>query len=313
MLRIALFVVLIVPPCLGAQEKKRITPGKVVVPTDAMRRIWGELVSVDLKTRTGVFRNESNDELMPFTVMPYAELLHHAAFGDLQDFKVGERAIFRLHEDAAGKWTLLTYIQDEMNFLNGHKEYYHVDRLDPAKGEIEFTQANFDKSFVRGKGLLLEVDEHTRYWKGGVPAKFSDIRVGDRLRTKSHGIGRGKHHRCWDVFLDDVSLEKFQKEQQAVHSARLAKDGWPGFVDAVDGRTVQLTLFQEGRELGKRLKTGAAVRVAPADSARVPGASVPAKIVEQRPLGNLYQVSVALDANAPPTLTVTGLARLWLP
>src|SRR3954471_11089493 len=87
---------------------KKITPGQVIVPTDRMRRIWGELVSVDLKTRTGSFRNESDDQVMPFTVLPYAELLHHAARGDLQDFRVGERALFRLHEDADGNWVWLT-------------------------------------------------------------------------------------------------------------------------------------------------------------------------------------------------------------
>src|SRR5271166_4308271 len=68
----------------------KITPGKVIVPTGRMRRLWGELVSLDLKTRTGTFRNESNDEVLPFTVLPYAELLHHATFGDLQDFRVGQ-------------------------------------------------------------------------------------------------------------------------------------------------------------------------------------------------------------------------------
>lgn len=49
-------------------EKKaplKIIPGKVIVPTDAMRRPWGELLTLDLKKRTGTFRNESNDEVMP--------------------------------------------------------------------------------------------------------------------------------------------------------------------------------------------------------------------------------------------------------
>jgi hypothetical protein len=90
----------------GEKAKKpplKITPGKVIVPTDAMKRIWGELLTLDLKNRTGTFRNESNDEVMSFTVLPYAELLHHAAFGDLQDFKIGERAIFRLHQNDEGK------------------------------------------------------------------------------------------------------------------------------------------------------------------------------------------------------------------
>src|SRR5947199_6135912 len=100
----------------GQPAKKpplKVTSGKVIVPTDAMRRIWGELLTLDLKNRTGTFRNESNNEVMPFTVLPYAELLHHAAFGDLRDFQIGERAIFRLHQNEEGKWTWLTYIQDE--------------------------------------------------------------------------------------------------------------------------------------------------------------------------------------------------------
>ena len=38
----------------------------------------------------------------------------------------------------------LTYIQDEMNFLNGHNEYYCVDRIDPVKGEIECSDISFE-------------------------------------------------------------------------------------------------------------------------------------------------------------------------
>lgn len=291
----------------------KIIPGKAIVPTDAMRRPWGELLSLDLKTRTGTFRNESNDEVMPFTVLPYAELLHHAAFGDLQDFRIGERAIFRLHQNDEGQWVWLTYIQDEMNFLNGHKEYYWVDRLDPDKGEIEFTQANADKSFVRGKGLLLETDAETRYWKNGQPATFADIHVGDKLRTKSHGVGQGKHHRCWEVFLDDASLEKFQKEQQQIHSRRLAEEGWPGYVDESGSGTVRLTLFQEGRELAKELKAGRAVRVAAAGTDRKAGQSVDGTIQEHRPQGNLNQVTITLKGEPPEPFVATGVVRVWLP
>jgi hypothetical protein len=290
----------------------KITPGKAIVPTDAMRRIWGELVTLDLKNRTGTFRNESNDEVMPFTVLPYAELLHHAAFGDLQDFKIGERAIFRLHQNDEGKWIWLTYIQDEMNFLNGHKEYYWVDALDAAKGEIEYTQANADKSFVRGKGLILETDAQTRYWKNGEPAKFTDIRVGDKLRTKSHGIGKGKHHRCWEVFLDEASLLKFQKEQQAVHSKRLAAEGWPGYVDASSANEVRLTLFLEGRELAKELKAGRTVRVAPAGADRKAAKAIEGTLKEHRPAGSLQHVTITLKSAPPEPLVVAGVARFWL-
>ncbi len=302
--------------CLAAdappsKPEPQITPGKAIVPLNKMRRIWGELVSLDLATRTGTFRNESNDEVMSFTVLPYAELLHHAAFGDLQDFRVGERAIFRLHPNAEGKWVWLTYIQDEMNFLNGHKEYYWVDRLDAARGRIEFTQANADKSFIREKGLVLETDAQTRYWKNGEPAKFSDIKVGDRLRTKTHGIGKGKVRLCWEVFLDDASLAKWQKEQQAVHARRMLEEGLPGYVDARTGKELRLTLFRETGEEGRNLKPGRKVHVVPAGVDRRPnGDAAAGSVTAVKPAGALLEVTVTLNEAAGDRFAPASLLRV---
>jgi hypothetical protein len=205
----------------AAETPPKITPGQVIIPLDRMQRAWGELTSLNLAKRTGKFRRENNDEVMTFTVMPYAELLHHATNGDLQDFRVGERAIFRLHENEKGEWTVLTYIQDEMNMLNGHKEYFHVDTIDAANGRLTCIWANIDQSFVREKGVVIETDRDTRYWKAGQPAKFADIQAGDKLRTKTHGVGKGKRRVAWEVFLDEESLKKFQTEQIAVHAKRM--------------------------------------------------------------------------------------------
>lgn len=295
-----------------ARPVSRIEPGKVIVPTDAMRRIWGELVSLDLATRTGTFRKEGTDEIMKFTVLPYAELLHHATFGDLQDFRIGERAIFRLHENAAtGEWTWLTYIQDQMNMMNGHKEYFYVDGIDAAKGEFNCTQANFDKSFVREKGILISTDGETRYWKEGRPAKFTDIKVGDKIRTKTHGIGKGKTQMCWEVFLDDVSLLKFQNEQKALEAKRLADEGAPGYVDTVEGSALTFTLFQEANEISRTLKAGQKVKVAPAGVDRKPTqAAVNGTVTESKMMGNLCRVAVTLEAT-PKGFTPGVVARLW--
>jgi hypothetical protein len=298
-------------PAKPVKAPLKITPGKVIVPTDAMRRIWGELVSVDLATRTGTFRKEGTDEIMPFTVMPYAELLHHAAFGDLDDYRIGERAIFRMHENDAGRWVWLTYIQDEMNFLNGHKEYYHVDTIDADKGTLTVTDANFDKSYIRTPGILLETDAETRYWKDAKPAKFADIRLGDKLRTKTHGAGQGTRRICWEVFLDEPSLVAFQDEQKAVHARRLAERGAPGYVDVLEGTKLELTIFQEGGEYVKPLKPGSPVEVAQAGVDRKPsGQRVAGTIAAVKPMGKLTMLSITLDA--PSTaLPVGGVARVW--
>ncbi len=295
-----------------AKPVSKIEPGKVIVPTDAMRRIWGELVSLDLATRTGTFRKDGTDEIMKFTVLPYAELLHHATFGDLQDFRIGERAIFRMHENAAtGEWTWLTYIQDQMNMMNGHREYFYVDSIDAAKGELNCTQANFDKSFVREKGIIISTDGETRYWKEGKPAKFSDIKAGDKIRTKTHGVGKGKTQMCWEVFLDDASLLKFQNEQKALEARRLGEEGLPGYVDTVDGQALTFTLFQEGNEISRTLKAGQKIKVAPAGVDRKPTqAPVTGAITEAKMMGNLCKVAVTLDA-APRGFMPGVVARLW--
>jgi len=298
-------------PAKPAKAPLKITPGKVIVPTDAMRRIWGELLSVDLATRTGTFRNEGTDEVMKFTAMPYAELLHHATFGDLNDYRIGERAIFRMHENGAGEWVWLTYIQDELNFLNGHKEYYHVDAIDAAGGTLTVTDANIDKSYIRTPGIVLETEAETRYWKDAKPAKFADIKIGDKLRTKTHGAGKGNRRICREVFLDEPSLIAFQNEQKAVHALRMAEEGAPGYIDGLDGTKLELTIFQEGGEAVKPLKAGSPVTVAPAGVDRKPtGARLAGKVAAIKPMGKITALSITLEA--PSTaLPVGGVARVW--
>jgi hypothetical protein len=290
----------------------RITPGQVIVPTDAMRRIWGELVSIDLNKRTGTFRKEGTDELMPFTVLPYAELLHHAAFGDLQDFRIGVRAIFRMHEAADGQWTWLTYIQDQMNMMNGHKEYFYVDAIDAQACQLTVTQANADKTFIREKGIQLSTDSETKYWKNAQPAKFSDIGIGDAIRTETHGIGKGKVQMCWNVFLDDASLLKFQNEQKALQSKRLLDEGSPGYVDVNAPEQLDLTLFWEGIEISRTLTAGKKVQVAPAGVDRKPTRTpVTGTITAAKMQGNLGKVTVKLDSEGKG-FEVGALARLWV-
>ena len=299
-------------PAPPAKPVLKIIPGQVIVPTDAMRRIWGELISIDLATRTGKFRKEGTDEVMSFTVLPYAELLHHGAFGDLQDFRIGVRAIFRMHEAANGEWTWLTYIQDQMNMMNGHKEYFHVDAIDAAAGTLDCTQANADKSYVREKGIGISTDAETKYWKEGQPAKFADIKVGDKIRTETHGIGKGKVQMCWNVFLDDASLIKFQDAQKALETKRIAEEGAPGYVDKVEGGALGFTLFWEGSDVSRALKAGQKIRVAAAGTDRkASGTQFDGVVATAKMAGNLGKVTVTLNA-APAGFQPGGLARLWI-
>jgi hypothetical protein len=308
-------------PAVAKPAKTKITPGKVVIPFDAMRRVWGELVSLDLATRTGSFRKEGDDAIMPFVVMPYAELLHHATLGDLQDFRIGERALFRLHEDDKGDWRLLTYIQDEMNMMNGHGEYYLVDSIDPTKQTVTTTWAKGDMTFIREKDVLIETDASTRFWKAGAASSFSEIKVGDKLRTKTHGLGKGVRRVAWEVFLDDASLQKFQSEQLALQKARIAQEGAAGFVDSVGGPSgsgllvagLQLTLFQDGESLLLPLKAGAKVRLTPAGVDRRPmGSAVTGELTSIKRQGKTFVASVTTRVEDTQGFKPQGLMRLWL-
>ena len=294
-----------------AKPVLKITPGQVIVPTDRMQRPWGELISVDLATRTGKFRRENNDEVVTFTVMPYAELLHHATNGDLQDFRVGERAIFRLHENEKGEWVWLTYIQDEMNMMNGHKEFYHVDKLDPTSGQITVTQGNADKSYIREAGIIINTDVDTRYWKNGEPAKFSDLKLGDQIRTKTHGVGKGKTRIAWELFADEASLLKFQADQKTVHNERIKQDGAAGYVDTADKDAISLTLFHDGEYQFKQLKPGKEVRVAPAGVDKKPTAEpITATVKSTKMVGRSCKVELTTTA-ATAGFKPTELLRLW--
>ncbi len=289
-----------------------ITPGKVIIPFQKMRRIWGELVSVDLETRTGTFRAEGEDKIYSFTAMPYAEMLHHATKGDLSDFEIGERAIFRMHVNEREEWVWLTYIQDEMNMLNGHREYYFVESIDAKTGRIGFTWAKGDKSFIREEGLFLETNDDTKYWKEGKPAAFSNIKIGDMLRTKSHGNGKGRTRVCKHVFLDDASLLKFRDEQIAVQEARLEKNGAAGYVDRIEEQELAVTMFGSGLSITDKVKKGMKVRVAPAGTnLKQTGEAVSGTVVSVEKKGHSRPMIFKLDAPAKG-FEVSQVARLWL-
>ena len=164
----------------------------------------------------------------------------------------------------------------------------------------------------RSTNVVIETDGETRFWKSGESAKFSDIKIGDKLRTKTHGAGAGKRRIAWEVFLDDASLLKFQSEQKAVHAKRIAAEGAPGYVDENSGKEIKLTLFNDGADIAKQLKPGKPVRVAPAGVDRKPEtAPLTATVTAANTKGRETKISLMLsmpEAKFQPA----GLARVWL-
>ena len=74
---------------------------------------------------------------------------------------------------------------------------------------------------------------------------------------------------------------------------------------------MQLTLFQEGRELAKELKVGKTVRIAGAGVDRKAGDAVEGTITSYKPKGNLNEVTISLKSlPREPALAVTGIAKM---
>lgn len=302
------------------KPKAKITPGKPIVPTapGEMRRLWGELISIDPATRTGKFRKMDDDAVYEFVVMPYAELLHHGGQGDLQDYLPTERALFRLHEDEQGVWKYLTYIQDEMNFLKNHKEWYYVTAIE--KGRFKCDQANENReSFTREKDVYIDVDARTKYYRGGKEVTLEDVKIGDRMQIKAHGVGQGQKRIAWYAFLDSESLELFAADQREVHANRMKLEGFPGYVDAASvnnagGNTVEVTLFGWARDYNKSIKTGMEVQLAPAGVDMKPTAEpIAAKITAVKPLGNNTKLTLEVTGKLAESVAPPNVVRVWIP
>jgi hypothetical protein len=119
---------------------------------------------------------------------------------------------------------------------------------------------------------------------------------------------------CWEVFLDEASLEKFRDEQREVHRKRLHDEGLAGYVDERDGKRLVLTLFRETGDLAGQLKAGRKVSVAAGGVDRKPTMKPVEGVVDAvKPAGGgLNQVRLTLSAEAPEELKVTALLRLWI-
>jgi len=295
----------------SALPPQKIIPGQIIFPVEQMERPWGELISLNLADRTGKFRRESNGEIVEFSVMPYAELVRYVSLGDLQDFRVGERAVFRIHENEPGRKLWLTCIQDELNVMSVHEEYLVVGKIDSDGKRLLCKQEKLDQSYVREEGIIVQANRETRYWKLGKPAKFSDIKIGQTLRTKTHGVRKGKVLVAREIFLDDQSLLKLQLEQEEKHVARMLKDGAPGYIDKVETEQITLTLFYEGEEQIKQLKPGSEVRISPAAIDRKATAEpITGSVTTLEMRGRSCRVVIAARASTT-MFKPTSLARLW--
>ena len=134
--------------------------------------------------------------------------------------------------------------------------------------------------------MIAEPERIAQLWKNTERMKKGLLALGFHLGDSETPI--------LPVYVHDM-LKTFQ------FCKRLQEEGSPGYVDKLDGASLDLTLFQESGELSHKLKPGMKVRVAPAGVDRKP-TTVPmtGEVASAKMAGNLGKVTITLDASNAP-------------
>jgi hypothetical protein len=319
----------------SAETAPKPPPPKILTAGDTRRDVVvqkhrGELLSYDPATRAGTFKSSADGAIVGFTALPHVLCQHHGALGDMNDYRIGERLRFMLHEGEDGQWNRLGLVAEELEELVAHDEPYFVDKLDGDKGILICTRRNRAGDKIVWPGMVITTDQDTRYWREGRPdAKFADLTVGMPLFMKTHG-GTGLLARtAWEVLMDKASVEHFKTEQLQALKQRLTTEGLPGYIDNASEKEVRLTLFPEvmsvilGQTSGAKaapaqraLQAKQSVQLALAGPDRAAkGDRVTGKVTLLRPFikngSYICEVTIALEAPAPADFKPAAVARVW--
>lgn len=287
-----------------------ITPGSTAIPKK-FKRPDVFVLSIDYKTRIGQFRSMKDGSLIEATILPHAEILHNGADGNLQDFKKYEHVIVRLHPNSKGQWKLASYVKGDIKHQHSHKQYWEVKSIDEKTGKVE--------GLIHGhKGIkgpiTFFVDKNTKYWLAGQEVKADQLKVGSRVKTRTHCSENGTSRIAWDVILDDHSLESLFLKPQVSKMLQQEKElGVPAYVNAIENNSVTFTIFREPAKRYKNLKKGSSVDASSADwalktnSQRIGGKVSNAKYKGAQGL----HLSIIFD-EVPKHFKVSKHARIWL-
>ena len=151
---------------------------------------------------------------------------YHDADATLADIPLGTRCHFHLYQDAKGAFTQASLVTDDFSWLALNFITYRIESLDLANGVFEAARQipppfnyNGDKVSVPDLGHgILHVDAETRVWKGGQPAKVSDLAVGDALTINFTGESADTAFRCREIYIGAESQTFATEAQEQKHA-----------------------------------------------------------------------------------------------
>ena len=230
----------------------RLQPGQFP-PMYSAHEVGGELVKVDDDQRGGQFRTDRTGELVTFTLPPFAAVLSRNAEADLADIPLGTRCLFSLHQDDKGAFTKASRITDEFTRSVAFRNLFRLDAINDGKLLVaqQLPEMKDERDILFQPPDLgrmeLEVDEHTRVWKGDREVKLRDLAIGDKLLFNRAARTPTSQGRCTAIWAGLDTHKLATEQQRTAHQASLKTHGHPAWIDSVEGKQITITFFAASR------------------------------------------------------------------
>lgn len=232
----------------AGDTRPRRAPAPVFPKSDAVRLVEGELASAEFYLRCGSFRASHGGQLQSFVMPPYGSVLYLNAEADLRDVPLGTFFQFSLTDDPRGGPALLAMMQDKFTLDARQGVTYRLDELHLGEGRLLTTRHGGSARQSDQGRSELHVNDLTRFWKGDKQVQVSDLAVGDELLFNLTGTtaaagDTAKEGVCSDVWIGVDTHQRVTQEQRTKHEEFLKARGLPGWIDAIDGNKLTVSLF----------------------------------------------------------------------
>lgn len=238
---------------LRAGDTRPKWPAGEFPKSDAVERVGGELASAEFYLRRGTFRASQTGELQDFALPPYGSVMCLNAEADLRDLPLGTFCVFSLIPDPSGAPVRLVTVQDQFTLDARQGFTYRLDELHLGEGKLLTTRHGASAAQADLGRRELHVNDLTRLWKGDKQVQVSDLAVGDELLFNLTGTVPSNANAqaatapmpgvCTDIWIGADTHHHVTAEQRKRHAEFLKARGLPGWIDAIDGNKLSVTLF----------------------------------------------------------------------
>lgn len=259
-------------------------PRRFGVPGNiGISRGWYVWKKFDPATWTVDVMNESSGEAFTAKVLPWATTYRHLGYGaHVDELLPGERVNTFFNPDGDKRRGWLVHYQDELCQMKGHGHAWVIQGVQ-ADGRAFSAQVFAGDKVFEEKPRDFELAADARVLRDGKPAAIPALKAGERLYFTWTATGG---RRVVRLVSDDASLDTLKQEELGRITARLATEGLPGYVEAVDGDTVHFLVFSSHWFQANQWKPGQPLSLRATTATFTPtGDAIEAELLTRKNLG----------------------------